>query len=119
MTARQDRRSENGQATVEFALVLPLVCVLMLMVVQVVLVGRAQLVLQAAVREAARVCAINPGCSGPEIVSAQTELEVDVATSIGADVTVHAVALVPVIVPGLRSIDLRISATAVMRSETG
>jgi pilus assembly protein CpaE len=115
MTTRQGRRSETGQATVEFALVLPLVAVLLLMVVQVVLVGRSQLVLQAAVREAARVCAVNPGCSAPEIVSAQTNLEVDVATSLGTDVSVQAVAVVPIIVPGLRSIDIHVSASAVMR----
>lgn len=111
---------EDGQATVEFAVVLPLVAVLILLVVQVVLVGRAQLVLQSAVREAARACAVDPGCNAPAIVSAHTEMMVDVETSGGTDFTVRASAQVPIIVPGFRSLGgLSVSASATMRSESG
>lgn len=59
MTARDD----GGQATVEFALALPLLAVLLLAVVQVGLVVRDQVVLVHAAREAARAVAIreSPG----------------------------------------------------------
>ncbi len=118
MIRRQDRVEERGQATVEFAVVLPLVALLLLTVAQVVVVGRAQLVLQSAVREAARACAVNPACGGEAIVRSHTNMEVDVSVAIGVDVTVHAVADVPVLVPGLRAVGgLSVSASATMRSE--
>ncbi len=119
MRTRQDHTDERGQATVEFAVVLPLLALLILFVLQVVVVGRAQLILQSAVREAARACAVNPGCSAPIIVSAHTDMVVDVETSTGVDVHVWASAEVPIIVPGLRSISgLNVTASATMRTET-
>lgn len=51
------RRGEPGQATVELALCLPLVCVLLLGVVQVAVVVRDQLAVQLAAREGARAAA--------------------------------------------------------------
>jgi hypothetical protein len=45
---------ERGQATVEFALVLPLVFALLLLLVQVGLVGRDELIVVHAARDAAR-----------------------------------------------------------------
>jgi Flp pilus assembly pilin Flp len=120
MIGRQDHAQERGQATVEFAVVLPLVALLLLTVAQVVVVGRAQLVLQSAVREAARACAVNPSCGGEAIVRAHTNMEVDVSVAVGIDVTVQAIADVPVIVPGLRAVGgLSVSASATMRSEPG
>ena len=63
MTARDD----GGQATVEFALVLPLLAVLLLAVVQVGLVVRDQVLLTHAAREAARAVAVRevPSASPP------------------------------------------------------
>jgi Flp pilus assembly pilin Flp len=119
MRTRQDHAEERGQATVEFAVVLPLVALLILFVLQVVIIGRAQLVLQSAVREAARACAVNPGCNAPVIVSAHTDMAVDVEMSTGVDVRVWASAQVPIIVPGLRSSSgLNVTASATMRTET-
>lgn len=60
MTARDD----GGQATVEFALALPLLAVLLLAVVQVGLVVRDQVVLVHAAREAARAVAIRETSGG-------------------------------------------------------
>jgi hypothetical protein len=52
--------SERGSAVVEFALVVPLVLALLLAVVEVAVVGRAQLELIGAAREGAREAAANP-----------------------------------------------------------
>jgi hypothetical protein len=54
-----------GQATVELALVLPVVVVLALTLVQVALVLRDQTALVSAAREAARAASIEPGPEGP------------------------------------------------------
>ncbi len=51
------RRRDPGQATVELALALPLVCLLIFGIVQVAVVGRDQLAVQLAAREAARAAA--------------------------------------------------------------
>ena len=61
-----DRDSDRGQATVELALALPLVCLLLFAVVQVVEVGRDQLAVQLAAREAARAAAVaaDPAAAG-------------------------------------------------------
>jgi len=53
-TCRRDR----GQATVELALALPLVCLLLFGIVQVAVLGRDQLAVQLAAREAARAAAV-------------------------------------------------------------
>ena len=53
------RPRERGQATVEFALVLPLVVALLLTVVQVALVARAHVLVAGAARDAARVAAVD------------------------------------------------------------
>lgn len=56
--ARPDRagaaRRQHGQATVEFALVLPLVFAMLLLLVQVALVGRDELLVVHAARDAVR-----------------------------------------------------------------
>lgn len=54
-----DRR-DGGQATVELALVLPLVVTMLLMVLQVALVARDQILVVHAAREAAREAAVDP-----------------------------------------------------------
>jgi Flp pilus assembly protein TadG len=50
---------ERGQATVELALVLPLVAVLLLALVQVAIVARDQVLVAHAAREAARAAAVD------------------------------------------------------------
>ena len=52
------RRGDRGQATVELALVLPLVAVLVLLVLQVGLVIRDHLLVEHAAREAARAASV-------------------------------------------------------------
>ena len=59
-------RRERGQATVEFALVIPLVLVTLLGVVQVGLVAYAQLEVTHRAREAARVLAVDPGAANDD-----------------------------------------------------
>jgi Flp pilus assembly protein TadG len=54
------RRREGGQATVEVALLLPLVATMLLAVVQVGLVVRDQVLVTHAAREAARAAAVDP-----------------------------------------------------------
>jgi Flp pilus assembly protein TadG len=53
----QRPRQDSGQATVELALALPLICLLLFAVVQVAVLGRDQLAVQLAAREAARAAA--------------------------------------------------------------
>lgn len=53
------RRGEQGQATVELALLLPLVAVLALAVAQVVVVGYRQVLVVHAAREGARSAAVS------------------------------------------------------------
>lgn len=56
-----DRRSEGGQAVVEVALVLPLIAMLALLLLQVALVVRDQVVVQHASRQGAREAAVSEG----------------------------------------------------------
>ena len=60
---RPGRRS-GGQATVELAIGFPIVVIGVLLVLQMALVGRDQLLLTHAAREAARAAAVEPG-TGP------------------------------------------------------
>lgn len=59
------QRADRGQATVELALALPLLCLLLLGVVQVAVVARDRLAVQLAAREAARAAAVvtNPSAA--------------------------------------------------------
>ena len=52
-------RGENGQATVEFALIIPLVVVVLLAVIQVALVAYAQLGVAHVARETARAVSVD------------------------------------------------------------
>ena len=58
-------RGGEGQAAVELALVLPLVVVVLLVVVQVGLVARDQILVVHAAREAAREAAVDGGADVP------------------------------------------------------
>lgn len=53
------RRSDDGQSTVELALGLPLVMAMLLLVIQVGLVARDQVLVAHAVREAVRAAAVD------------------------------------------------------------
>jgi Flp pilus assembly protein TadG len=54
------RGRDRGQATVELALALPFLCVLLLAVVQVAVVARDRVAVQLAAREAARAASVAP-----------------------------------------------------------
>ena len=58
-------RGDGGQASVELALVLPLVMVLLLAVVQLGLLVRDQILVVHAAREAAREAAVDPAADAP------------------------------------------------------
>jgi Flp pilus assembly protein TadG len=90
--------SEHGSATVEFALVLPLVFVVVLGLVQVGLVVRDRLLVEAAARAGARAAAIqdDPDAIGqaamaaaPGLDPARARVSVARAGSRGDPVTVH------------------------------
>lgn len=63
MVRGRDLRGDQGQATVELALAMPMVCLLLFAVVQVAIVGRDQLAVQLAAREAARAAAVSADAS--------------------------------------------------------
>ena len=54
------RHGERGQATVEFALIIPLVLVVLLVVIQVAVVAYAQLGVTHIARETARAVSVDP-----------------------------------------------------------
>jgi hypothetical protein len=117
-------REDRGQATVELALVLPLVCLLLLAVVQVGLVVHTQLVVAHAAREGVRAAAVDPHPLAARVaVVAGTPLDrdrVEVGTrSVGdrvvVEVTYRYESSMPVI--GALVPDLDLSANATMRRE--
>lgn len=73
-----DRGGDRGQATVELALVLPFVALLLLALIQVGLVVRARIMVTHAAREGARVAAVGGSDS-----------EVRRAVGVAADLAVH------------------------------
>jgi Flp pilus assembly protein TadG len=90
--------SDHGSATVEFALVLPLVFVVVLGLVQVGLVVRDRLLVEAAARTGARAAAIQDDpdaisqaamAAAPGLDPARAQVSVARAGSRGDPVTVH------------------------------
>jgi Flp pilus assembly protein TadG len=65
------RQDDRGQATVELVLVLPVVVLALLLVIQVGLVARAQVLVVAAAREGARAAAVD-GPDAPRAAAAAT-----------------------------------------------
>jgi hypothetical protein len=59
-------RGQSGQATVELALLLPLVCALLVAALEVGLVLRAQVLLVEVARQAARQASLAPGPGGDD-----------------------------------------------------
>lgn len=82
---RAGRRPQQGQATVEVVLALPVVVVALLLVLQVALVGRSKLLVTDAAREGARAAAVGANPSEVTATVARTpgldphrvEVEVD------------------------------------------
>jgi Flp pilus assembly protein TadG len=60
---RRSRRGGRGQATVEFALTIPILILALMLVFQMVLVARDQLLVVHAAREGARAAAVDPTSS--------------------------------------------------------
>lgn len=119
-------RCERGQSTVEFALVLPLVVLLMLGLLQAGLLLRDQLMVSGAAREGAREAAVS---ADPERVEAAAEraapaLDIEVEIERGdrrGDPAQVKVSAPPTRVPMVGAIvsGLTVSSSAVMRVETG
>jgi hypothetical protein len=123
------RRSERGSASVEFALVLPLAVVSLLLVVQVALVVAEQLVVQHAAREGAREAAVwndddrareaalHAGNLDPD----RAEIEVSPADRpVGSPVTVTIHYRVPLVVPYIARFlpgEVTLDAWAIYRTE--
>jgi Flp pilus assembly protein TadG len=121
--ARASTDDERGQATVELALVLPVVVLLLLAVVQVALVGRDQVAVAHAAREAARAAAVDPApeaaVRAARAVVPGAVVDVGPRPPIGGQVrvTVRVVAPTDVPIVGPLVPDAELSATAVMRVE--
>lgn len=122
------RPGERGQAAVELALCLPLLAALALLVVQVGLVVRDQIVVTHAAREAAREAAVSPGRAAPRrAVLASSRLSADrLVVEVGrrgrpgdrVRVTVRYRAATDVPLVGALVPDVRLSASAAMRIES-
>lgn len=122
------RDRQRGQATVELALVLPLVVMLLLAVVQVALVARDAILVVHAAREAVREAAVNAasgaartaaeagsGLTGPRLV-----VEVNKREAPGGQVEVGVRYRAPTDVPLVGALvpDVTLSSRAVMRVES-
>jgi Flp pilus assembly protein TadG len=115
-------RGSQGQATVELALCLPLLCVLVMAVLQVAVVVGDVLAVQLAAREAARAAtmAADPGPAAAAAAEAVTRLPLEVAVTltddaVTAEVRASAVTDVPLI--GWAVPDVGVSARVTMRRE--
>lgn len=131
MTRRRRRarrpRGANGQATVELALVLPLVALLLLALVQAAIIARDQVLVTHAAREAAREAAVDadPGAArraaqraGP-LSTDRLDVEVTGRDGAGSRVRVVVRYTVPIRLPlvGRALGDVRLTASATMRVE--
>jgi Flp pilus assembly protein TadG len=115
----------RGQATVELALGLPVVCLAVLLVLQLALVGRDALLVHHAAREAARAAAVEPHqpAARAGALASTTALDphrLDVALDrraglVTAEVRYHSVTGLPLV--GMLVPDPRLSATVTMREE--
>lgn len=111
---------DRGQATVEFALALPLVAVLVLGIVQLVVVARDQLAVELAAREGARAAAVAADPASAAAAAANdaiglTPLDVVVATRgrhVAVTVRHRSATDVPLIGPAIG--DVEVVATVTM-----
>jgi Flp pilus assembly protein TadG len=117
------RRSDAGQATVELALALPVLVVLLLATVQVTVVVRDQLAVVHAAREAARAAAVSTDPYGDGIDAGQEAVtlgDLDVAIEASGSrvrATVRHVVRTDVPLIGALVPDVHVTATATMRVE--
>ena len=124
---RVPRRRQSGQAAVELALVLPLVSVLLLLLVQVALLARDQVLVVHAAREGAREAAVDPApdaarsaaVASSTLDGGRLEVAVTGRGGPGSRVTVTARYRVATDVPIVGAFvgDLRLEASATMRVE--
>ena len=122
------RRDERGQAAVELALCLPLLVALALLLVQVGLLVRDQVVVVHAAREAAREAAVSPGREPARHAALRStrlsadRLDVDVGrrgrpgSRVEVEIRYRAPTDVPLVGHLLPDVDL--TASAAMRVET-
>jgi uncharacterized protein (UPF0333 family) len=89
---RERRLASNGQVTVEFALLLPVVVLVALAIVQMALVARDQLAVVHAAREAARAASVDPDPGAAEAAAHRTlpdaGVEVTERGEIGEEISV-------------------------------
>ncbi|CAN5734100.1 hypothetical protein BH20ACT1_BH20ACT1_10520 [soil metagenome] len=121
------KRDDQGQAAVELALVLPLVAVLALMLVQVALVVRDQVLVIHAAREAARAAAVSPESdaageaarAGASLEPSRLEIDVSGRGQPGSRVQVELRYISPTEVPLVGPLvgDVTLSGSAAMRVE--
>ena len=123
-----NRRGQEGQATVELALALPLLVLLALLLLQVGLVVRDQVLVTHAAREAARQAAVDPDKARVRDAARQSANFDDHALTVSMDgrgqpgskvrvtVTYKSPTNVPII--GAMIDDVTLRATATMRVET-
>ena len=129
--ARETRQGERGSAAVEFVLVLPLVLVMSLAIVQVGLLVKDQLVVTEAARAGAREAAVTLDDdrvrqaaidAGATLDPTRVEVSIAREGGAGSPVTVtvdYDDAIVVPLVTWLFPDSVGLSATAVMRQETG
>lgn len=120
-------RPDRGQATVELALCLPVVCLLLLLVLQVGLVVRDQVLATHAAREAARVAAVDARSGSPREAAlaagpldpARLSVSVDGRAGAGSRVRVEVVYRSPTDVPLVGALlgDVAVHADVTMRVE--
>jgi Flp pilus assembly protein TadG len=114
-----DRPIDSGQAVVELALCMPLVCLFLLTIVQVGLVVSDQLLVEHAAREAARAASVSasPAAGGAAAAArVAPESHVSVAAdshTVTATVTLRSHTDVPLIGALVADVQLRASATMV------
>lgn len=117
--------SERGSAVVEFALVVPLLLLLVLAIAEVAVVARAELQLIHAVREGARQAATSPDTAraaaavrsslGP--LGARARVSVRRPSGVGEPAIVRARVIHRVAAPVFGGFDVTLAAEAAMRTE--
>jgi Flp pilus assembly pilin Flp len=126
-TGRPDRRDSSGQATVEAALLLPFVALLLLAVVQVGVLVRAQVLVTHAAREAARAAAVDPDTSAAvdagehatSLDASRMRVDIEGRAGRGSHVTAKVTYEAPTDVPLIGALlgDLDLEGEATMRVE--
>lgn len=116
-------RSDRGQATVEFAVVLPIVAVLVLGIVQLVVAARDQLAVELAAREGARAASVSASPHAAAVTAAADAVTLDaldvavVETGTRVSVTVRHRSATNVPLIGFVIGDVEVSATVTMQRD--